>query len=34
VEIPAGVIVAIKPRYGAYVVVAWLGGAYRCATSA
>jgi uncharacterized membrane protein YphA (DoxX/SURF4 family) len=26
VEILAGVIVALKPRYGAYVVVAWLGG--------
>ena len=26
VEILAGVVVAIKPRYGAYVVAAWLGG--------
>jgi uncharacterized membrane protein YphA (DoxX/SURF4 family) len=26
VEILAGVSVALKPRYGAYVVVAWLGG--------
>jgi uncharacterized membrane protein YphA (DoxX/SURF4 family) len=26
VEIAAGVFVALKPRYGAYVVVAWLGG--------
>ncbi len=26
IEIVAGVIVALKPRYGAYVVVAWLGG--------
>ncbi|HEX8855030.1 MAG TPA: DoxX family membrane protein [Thermoleophilaceae bacterium] len=26
VEILAGVIVAIKPRYGAYVVAAWLAG--------
>src|SRR5689334_13041020 len=26
VEILAGVIVALKPRYGAYVVSAWLGG--------
>jgi uncharacterized membrane protein YphA (DoxX/SURF4 family) len=25
-EIVAGVIVALKPRYGAYVVAAWLGG--------
>lgn len=25
-EILAGVLVAIKPRYGAYVVAAWLGG--------
>ena len=25
-EIAAGVFVAIKPRYGAYVVAAWLGG--------
>lgn len=25
-EIIAGVLVAIKPRYGAYVVAAWLGG--------
>jgi hypothetical protein len=26
IEILAGVIVAIKPRYGAYIVAAWLGG--------
>ncbi len=26
IEILAGVIVAFKPRYGAYVVAAWLGG--------
>ena len=26
VEILAGVAVALKPRYGAYVVAAWLGG--------
>src|SRR3954469_16151191 len=26
VEILAGVVVAIRPRYGAYVVAAWLGG--------
>jgi uncharacterized membrane protein YphA (DoxX/SURF4 family) len=26
VEIIAGVFVAVKPRYGAYVVAAWLGG--------
>ncbi len=26
IEILAGVIVAIKPRYGGYVVAAWLGG--------
>jgi hypothetical protein len=26
VEILAGIAVAIKPRYGAYVVAAWLGG--------
>ena len=25
-EILAGVIVALKPRYGAYIVAAWLGG--------
>lgn len=25
-EIVAGVAVAIKPRYGAYIVAAWLGG--------
>ena len=25
-EIAAGLMVAIKPRYGAYVVAAWLGG--------
>ena len=25
-EIVAGVLVAVKPRYGAYVVAAWLGG--------
>jgi uncharacterized membrane protein YphA (DoxX/SURF4 family) len=26
VEIVAGVLVGLKPRYGAYVVAAWLGG--------
>jgi hypothetical protein len=26
VEILAGIVVAIRPRYGAYVVAAWLGG--------
>jgi uncharacterized membrane protein YphA (DoxX/SURF4 family) len=26
VEIAAGLLVALKPRYGAYVVAAWLGG--------
>ena len=26
IEILAGVIVAIKPRYGAYIVATWLGG--------
>ena len=26
IEIAAGVFVALKPRYGAYVVAAWLGG--------
>lgn len=26
IEIIAGVAVALKPRYGAYVVAAWLGG--------
>jgi uncharacterized membrane protein YphA (DoxX/SURF4 family) len=26
VEILAGVVVALKPRYGAYLVAAWLGG--------
>jgi hypothetical protein len=26
IEIAAGVAVAIKPRYGAYLVAAWLGG--------
>jgi uncharacterized membrane protein YphA (DoxX/SURF4 family) len=26
VEIVAGLFVAVKPRYGAYVVAAWLGG--------
>ena len=26
IEILAGIIVAIKPRYGGYVVAAWLGG--------
>jgi hypothetical protein len=26
VEIVAGVVVALKPRYGAYLVAAWLGG--------
>lgn len=25
-EILAGIVVALKPRYGAYVVAAWLGG--------
>ena len=25
-EILAGIIVALKPRYGAYVVAGWLGG--------
>jgi len=25
-EIVAGILVALKPRYGAYVVAAWLGG--------
>jgi uncharacterized membrane protein YphA (DoxX/SURF4 family) len=25
-EIAAGILVALKPRYGAYVVAAWLGG--------
>ena len=25
-EIVAGIVVALKPRYGAYVVAAWLGG--------
>lgn len=25
-EIVAGLAVAIKPRYGAYIVAAWLGG--------
>ena len=26
VEIFAGIVVALKPRYGAYLVAAWLGG--------
>src|SRR5688572_31519944 len=26
IEIVAGLIVALKPRYGAYIVAAWLGG--------
>jgi uncharacterized membrane protein YphA (DoxX/SURF4 family) len=26
VEIGAGIVVALKPRYGAYLVAAWLGG--------
>jgi hypothetical protein len=26
IEIVAGVVVALKPRYGAYLVAAWLGG--------
>ena len=26
IEILAGVIVAVRPRYGAYIVAAWLGG--------
>jgi hypothetical protein len=26
VEIAAGIFVALKPRYGAYVVAAWLAG--------
>lgn len=26
VEILAGILVALKPRYGAYIVAAWLGG--------
>jgi uncharacterized membrane protein YphA (DoxX/SURF4 family) len=26
IEILAGLIVALKPRYGAYIVAAWLGG--------
>jgi uncharacterized membrane protein YphA (DoxX/SURF4 family) len=26
VEITAGLVVALKPRYGAYLVAAWLGG--------
>ena len=26
VEILAGIVVAVRPRYGAYVVAAWLGG--------
>jgi hypothetical protein len=29
IEILAGIIVAIKPRYGGYVVAAWLGRSYR-----
>ena len=30
IEIVAGVLVAIKPRYGAYVVAAWLAGIIVC----
>jgi uncharacterized membrane protein YphA (DoxX/SURF4 family) len=26
IEIVAGIVVAVKPRYGAYLVAAWLGG--------
>jgi uncharacterized membrane protein HdeD (DUF308 family) len=26
VEIVAGAVVALRPRYGAYLVAAWLGG--------
>jgi uncharacterized membrane protein YphA (DoxX/SURF4 family) len=26
IEIVAGIVVALKPRYGAYLVAAWLGG--------
>jgi hypothetical protein len=26
IEIVAGLFVAVKPRYGAYLVAAWLGG--------
>jgi hypothetical protein len=26
IEIAAGIAVAVKPRYGAYLVAAWLGG--------
>jgi hypothetical protein len=26
VEIVAGIVVALRPRYGAYLVAAWLGG--------
>ncbi len=26
IEIVAGIAVALKPRYGAYLVAAWLGG--------
>jgi hypothetical protein len=26
VEVVAGIVVALKPRYGAYLVAAWLGG--------
>jgi hypothetical protein len=26
IEIIAGIVVAVKPRYGAYLVAAWLGG--------
>ncbi|MGH2963171.1 MAG: hypothetical protein ACRDL3_13415 [Solirubrobacterales bacterium] len=26
IEIAAGILVAVKPRYGAYLVAAWLGG--------
>ena len=30
IEIVAGVLVALKPRYGAYVVAAWLAGIIVC----
>jgi uncharacterized membrane protein HdeD (DUF308 family) len=26
IEIVAGIVVALRPRYGAYLVAAWLGG--------
>jgi hypothetical protein len=26
IEIVAGIVIALKPRYGAYIVAAWLGG--------